>query len=172
MLKKLIKLANELDGKGLREEANVIDSCLKVKEAKSWFSPSRIAEKMTPEQIADIAEKMPADKLAAIAKDMNKEKQKQIIRLLIQDPEMQALVLETLGLPAGLRDLADPLLSGLAANKPDAGAGAASWFDPSTGMPSGAPMTTEALKDLFKEVPMATESLKGLFKDDGADGSE
>ena len=48
-LGKMVKLANILDKKGMKKEAELIDSLFITKQAKSWFSPSRIAGYMTPE---------------------------------------------------------------------------------------------------------------------------
>jgi len=96
VLKKLANLANHLDVKGLRKEAGVIDSCLKIKEAKSWFSPSKIVGDMSPEEVADIAEKIPAEKLAEIALKMDPRKRQQVIVLLSKDPVLQGIILNSL----------------------------------------------------------------------------
>jgi len=118
-MEKLLKLANELDAKGLQKEADIIDSF--VKEAGALVTIAAwIAGKLSDETLVGIANELPSQRLAELAKKMDKEKQKEVIRLLVGDPEMQAVAMEVLGLPPGLAGAAGELLGELGAS-PGAG---------------------------------------------------
>ena len=115
-IKELTKLANHLDSKGLQKEADVIDSF--VKEAGALATVGAwIAGRLSDETLIDIANKLPSERLAELAKKMDKEKQKEVIRLLVGDPEMRATAMEALGLPPGLGELGGELLGELGGSK-------------------------------------------------------
>lgn len=114
-IKELTKLANHLDSKGLQKEADVIDSFVKDAGAMATIG-AWIAGRLSDETLTDIANKLPSERLAGLAKKMDKEKQKEVIRLLVGDPDMRATAMEALGLPPGLGDIAGELLGGLSSS--------------------------------------------------------
>jgi len=114
-IKELTKLATHLDSKGLQKEADVIDSFVKDAGAMATIG-AWIAGRLSDETLTDIANKLPSERLAELAKKMDKEKQKEVIRLLVGDPEMRATAMEALGLPPGLGDIAGEFLGGLSSS--------------------------------------------------------
>ena len=71
-MEKLLKLANELDAKGLQKEADIIDSF--VKEAGALVTIAAwIAGKLSDETLVGIANELPSQRLAELAKKMDKE---------------------------------------------------------------------------------------------------
>lgn len=100
-MKELIKIANELDRKGLQQEADAIDNFIRkagfLVDIGAWA-----AGRMDADTLAQMAASLPPEKLADVAKLMDPEKRRQVIAILVQDPEMQASAAEALGMPPGL----------------------------------------------------------------------
>tara|TARA_A200000159_G_scaffold157799_2_gene174354 strand:- start:696 stop:1268 length:573 start_codon:yes stop_codon:yes gene_type:complete len=93
MLKKLVKLANTLDKKGLKKEADQADLCIKI--AKQSMGEWAV-KNMSSEHIADLAEKMPPEKIKSIIVRMDPAKKHAIISDLAKDPQIQAVVLRSI----------------------------------------------------------------------------
>ena len=100
-MKDLVSLANKLDQKGLEKEADILDNFVKnagfLVDISAWA-----AGRMDADTLAGIAGQLPAEKLAEAAKLMDEDKRKQVIRILVADPVMQAAAAEALGLPPGM----------------------------------------------------------------------
>lgn len=93
MLKMLIELANDLDKKGMKREANKADLCIKTAKQSLY---ERAVNDMSPDDIATMAEKMPPEKIKAVIRNMDPKKRNEIISDLARDPEIQATVLRTI----------------------------------------------------------------------------
>jgi hypothetical protein len=111
-MKELLKLANELDKKGLQKEADVIDSFVKEAGFMSVVG-GWVAGKLDPETLAAIADQLDPERLAMVAKAMDKEKQKDVIRILVQDPEIRAVAFEALNIDPNLGNLGFDVLRNL-----------------------------------------------------------
>lgn len=190
MLKSLVKLANILDKRGLKAEADQADFCIKMAKQSmgEWAVNS-----MSPENIADLAEKMPPEKIKSIINRMDPAKKHQIINDLAKDPEIQAVVLrsiETSTIKAAV-DSMDPAkkreVVGDLAKDPEV----QSMMLESLGLPPG---LADLAGDMLSRLPgalsqgsqegspqsvappqstgVSTEELKGLFVDMGPGGAK
>lgn len=104
IVKKLLKLANELDRKGLRKEADALDSFVKEAGAVAAIG-AWVTEQLDDTTVAEIADRMEPERIARVAKAMDKEKQKVIIKILAEDSEVRAVAFEALGIDPSLGNL-------------------------------------------------------------------
>jgi uncharacterized protein YjgD (DUF1641 family) len=146
MIKNLIKLANHLDSRGLTDEANSADAC--IKEAKQKMQDWAVAN-MSPERIADLAEKMPSEKLYAIVKAMDPRKKQEIMNRLVKDPEIQRMALAALGLPTSMTGVAGSLVDEISNIMDMQGGGADLGKDTANVGGDQAVPTLDDLKGLF-----------------------